>query len=92
MPVVIWRQVSFQAVLLLNNMVMNALDIFKTLAAQGTQIFFTTANDQMVRLFKEAFQGSSLTYKEYYFTKRINGASLIQERHIHDPLPTEELS
>ena len=72
--------------------VMNILDILKTLVAQGTQIFFTTANDEMIRHFKESFGGTSYTYREYFFTKRINGKSLIQERHIEDALPNEEIS
>ena len=70
--------------------IMNVLDILKTLAEQGTQIFFTTANDEMVRLFKEGFRGTSYTYREYFFTKRINGSSLIQERYLEDALPVEE--
>lgn len=72
--------------------VLNVLDILKSLAQNGTQVFFTTANEQMIRLFKQAFANTDLDYKEYEFVKRIGNASVISEKSVNEAHTIEELT
>lgn len=72
--------------------VLNVLDILKSLAEQGTQIFFTTANGIMIKLFKECFKNTSYDYKEFRFVKRVNSPSEIEETDINDTKTIEELT
>ena len=70
--------------------VLNALDIFKALAEQGTQIFFTSANSEIIKQFHECFSNTEFDYKEYEFIKRNKDSSLIKENSINDVLSIEE--
>lgn len=72
--------------------VMNVLEIIKSLAEKGTQIFFTTANGIMIDLFKSCFKNTLFDYKEYEFVKRINSPSEIIEHSINDTKSIEELT
>jgi len=72
--------------------VLNVLDILKSLADQGTQIFFTTANGIMINLFKECFKNTDFDYKEYQFIKRVNRPSEIKESSINDVRTIEDLT
>ena len=72
--------------------VLNVLDILKSLAEQNTQIFFTTANGIMIKLFKECFKNTSFDYKEFKFIKKVNSASEIKETSVNDTKTIEELS
>ena len=51
----------------------NALDILKSLADQGTQIFFTSASLDTIKLFQNFFRNTTFDYREFEFVKRING-------------------
>lgn len=51
----------------------NALDILKSLADEETQIFFTSASLDTIKLFQSYFRNSSFDYREFEFVKRING-------------------
>ena len=72
--------------------VMNTLDILKVLVKNGTQIFFTTANEEMIRLFKNTFANTDYDYKEFEFVKRINNTSVINERSVNNAPSLEELT
>ncbi len=72
--------------------VLNVLDILKSMAEQHTQIFFTTANGIMIKLFKECFKNTSFDYKEYQFIKRVNRPSEIKESSINETKTIEELT
>lgn len=72
--------------------VLNVLDIFKALADNGTQIFFTTANGEMIKHFKECFRNTPYDYKEFYFIKRVNETSDIRESSVNDTKSIEELT
>ena len=72
--------------------VLNVLDILKSMAEQNTQIFFTTANGIMIKLFKECFKNTTFDYKEYQFIKRVNRPSEIRESSINDTKSIEELT
>jgi len=72
--------------------VLNVLDILKSMAEQGTQIFFTTANGIMINLFKECFKNTTFDYKEYQFIKRVNRPSEIRESSVNDAKTIEELT
>jgi len=72
--------------------VLNVLDILKSMAEQGTQIFFTTANGIMINLFKECFKNTDYEYKEYQFVKRVNRPSEIKESSVNDVKTIEELT
>lgn len=56
-----------------NVQVGNALDILKSLADQGTQIFFTSASLDTIKLFQNFFRNTTFDYREFEFVKRING-------------------
>lgn len=56
-----------------NVQVGNALDILKSLADQGTQIFFTSASLDTIKLFQNFFRNTTFDYREFEFIKRING-------------------
>ena len=62
------------------------------MAEQNTQIFFTTANGIMIKLFKECFKNTTFDYKEYQFIKRVNRPSEIRESSINDTKSIEELN
>ena len=68
------------------------LIILKSMAEQHTQIFFTTANGIMIKLFKECFKNTSFDYKEYQFIKRVNRPSEIKESSINETKTIEELT
>ncbi len=72
--------------------VKDVLDILEEMAQEGTQIFFTSANGIMIRLFKEHFRDTKYDYKEYQFIKRVNMPSEIKETSINDTKTIEELS
>lgn len=72
--------------------VLNVLDILKSMAEHGTQIFFTTANGIMIKLFKECFKNTDFDYKEYQFIKRVNRPSEIKASSINDTKTIEELT
>lgn len=72
--------------------VLNVLDILKSMAEQNTQIFFTTANGIMIKLFKECFKNTEFDYKEYQFVKRTNRPSEIKAKSINDVKTIEELT
>jgi len=72
--------------------VLNVLDILKSMAEQGTQIFFTTANGIMIKLFKECFKNTDFDYKEYQFIKRINSPSEVISSSVNDTKTIEELT
>ena len=72
--------------------VLNVLDILKSMAEQGTQIFFTTANGIMIKLFKECFKNTEFDYKEYQFVKRVNMPSEVKASNINDTKTIEELT
>lgn len=72
--------------------VLNVLDIFKALANHGTQIFFTTANEEMIKRFKECFKDTPYDYKEYHFVKKVNEPSDIKESSINDVRKIEDLT
>lgn len=56
-----------------NAQVGNALDVLKSLADQGTQIFFTTASLDTIKLFQSYFRNTSFNYREFEFVKHANG-------------------
>lgn len=72
--------------------VLNVLDILKSMAEQNTQIFFTTANGIMIKLFKECFKNTDFDYKEYHFVKRTNRPSEIRAKNINDVKTIEEIT
>ncbi|MBP1534204.1 MAG: hypothetical protein IK999_08785 [Ruminococcus sp.] len=72
--------------------VLNVLDILKSMAEQGTQIFFTSANGIMIDLFRKCFKNKSYDYKEYEFVKRVNRPSEINETSINQAKSIEELT
>lgn len=72
--------------------VLNVLDILKSMAANNTQIFFTTANGVMINLFKESFRGTEFDYKEFQFIKRLNKPSTIEASSVNSAKTIEELT
>lgn len=55
------------------------LDIIYELAKNGTQIFFTTANSQVVKTFRNRFKNTSITYSEFEFIKFLNDNTSIKQ-------------
>lgn len=70
--------------------VLNVLDIIKDMADRGTQIFFTTANTEMVRAFKNAFRDTNFDYKEFEFISEKNAKHQIRESSVNDVEPIEQ--
>ncbi|SFH57952.1 DNA repair exonuclease SbcCD ATPase subunit [Pseudobutyrivibrio sp. OR37] len=72
--------------------VRHVLKMLADFAKGGTQIFFTTANGEMIAEFKNAFSKTDFDYKEYEFQKRSNTSVRIIEHSINDVPTIEDLS
>lgn len=72
--------------------VLNVLDILKSMAEKGTQIFFTTANGVMIDLFKKCFYNTDLDYKEFFFVKHVNMPSTITVSSVNKTKSIDELT
>lgn len=67
---------------------LSLLDIIREMALQGTQIFFTTANPEVARLFRRKFSFFGKDFKHFDFQRGNDGITAINE-YIYKPF--EEL-
>ena len=69
---------------------LNLLDILREIALQGTQIFFTTANADVARLFRRKFSFFGDYYKHFTFVRQNEKGTKIFESS-YDPNQDEEV-